>query len=418
MATYQVEHLSTDARFSRPYTLFNPHFEPSTVVSNIPIPSAPAEAFHKQLPHYGETQLHSLNSLAQTLGFAHVFLKDESTRFGLPSFKILGASWAIYRALCKHLKLPQDPSSTTFDDLRSAIIAANQDSSSPVRLVTCSEGNWGRACARMASYLSLPCDLYVPAYMSEFTKDLIRNEGANIHVVNTGPGGGTYDDAIAAVEAASEEAGAILVLDTSWEGFEEIPGWVTEGYGTMLAETDRQVGVAVGNEKAKSADVVFCSVGVGSWAHAVAEHYHPLSQSTRQQDNLQGGPQGAKTKFFTVEPDTAASLKESLHIGRLTSIETGNTIMCGMNCGTPSAIAWKVLRQSVFAAIAVTDQESHAEVEGLRATGVNAGPCGAANVAALKRAVEDGMLGSREERAGKVAVLFSTEGWREYALPQ
>lgn len=164
----------------------------------------------------------------------------------------------------------------------------------------------------------------------------------------------------------------------------------------MLRETDRQIASRTGG---RAANLAFVSVGVGSWAHSVAYHYKA---------------QDAMNKIVTVEPGTAACFKESLHSGRLTTIETGETIMNGMNCGTPSMIAWPVLRDGTYAAVTVTDVESHDSVQYLQSQGVDAGPCGAATLAALRKLCAEI---SRSDREDTVVVLFSTEGMREYEAP-
>ncbi|KAK5137946.1 hypothetical protein LTR08_005742 [Meristemomyces frigidus] len=382
MSSYTVTHINPASKtITRPLTFLNPHYSPPN--TNPSTTDAALETFHRQLPDYGETPLHSLPSIAAELGFKHVFVKDESTRFGLPSFKILGASWAIHRAVCKHLSMPP---STTLTGLQEALA---KGTASEVRIVTCTDGNWGRACARMAKYLRVPVTVYVPGFMIESTQNLMRSEGAEVKVVANG----SYDDAIAAVQHDMQRTGALMVMDTSWEGYEEVPGWVTEGYKTTLLETDRQLRLATSG---LLPTLVIGSVGVGSWMHAVTTHY------------------SSRSKVATVEPDTAACLKESLHTGRLTSIETGNSIMCGMNCGTPSTIAWPILRDGVWAAVAVTDREAHGCVEELEKEGVNAGPCGAATLAALRRLCARNKIQGRE---GGVVVLFSTEGGREYDVP-
>jgi diaminopropionate ammonia-lyase len=168
--------------------------------------------------------------------------------------------------------------------------------------------------------------------------------------------------------------------------------WVTEGYSTMLSETDHQV-AAFGVRP----NTFFASVGVGSWAQAVVSHY-----------------QAAGNRIIAVEPTVAASLKESLHCGSPTAIETGETIMAGMCCGTTSLVAWPVLRDGVHAAVTVTDQESHRIVLELRALNINAGPCGAATLAALRKYVAHM---TEEEKKSMSIVLFSTEGGREYDVP-
>lgn len=110
----------------------------------------------------------------------------------------------------------------------------------------------------------------------------------------------------------------------------------------------------------------------------------------------------------------AASFKESLHCNALTPIETADTIMCGMNCGTTSKIAWPVLKHGVWASVTVTDLEAHRSVLALQAEGINAGPCGAATLAALRQVCTELEV---SKRADKVVVLFSTEGMREYEVP-
>ena len=164
----------------------------------------------------------------------------------------------------------------------------------------------------------------------------------------------------------------------------------------MLQEADRQI---ASQTDGKSASLAFASVGVGSWAHAVVAHYKA---------------KGAHNKIIAVEPNSAACFKESLHCGKITSIETGETIMNGMNCGTSSLIAFPEMRDGVYAAVTVTDVESHENVQYLQGKGINAGPCGAATLAALKKLCAETDVSDRKDT---VVVLFSTEGIREYRVP-
>jgi diaminopropionate ammonia-lyase len=166
---------------------------------------------------------------------------------------------------------------------------------------------------------------------------------------------------------------------------------------TMLTETDKQLA----GMNIKGATHVIASVGVGSWAQAVTMHYKSKSPSAT---------------VITVEPDTAASLKTSLEAGHITSIETGTTIMNGMNCGTVSTTAWKILKEGVDASVTVTDIEVHHDLRHLDGRNVKIGPCGAAPLSALRRLcqVKKVELGLGEE---SVVVLFSTEGPRDYVVP-
>lgn len=206
--SYAVTHLQGGGSYERPSILLNDHQKTEGWQQNI---DPAVEEFHKTLPHYGETKLHSLPQVASELGFSHVFIKDESTRFDLPSFKILGASWAVHQTICKRLRLPK---STSLEALATAL-----NSSENVRLVTCTEGNWGRAVARMAKYLSIPVTIYVPGFMNEYTRNLIRGEGADVRVLKDG----SYDETIAAVQYDAATTGAMMVMDTSWEDYTEIP---------------------------------------------------------------------------------------------------------------------------------------------------------------------------------------------------
>ncbi|KAI7498148.1 tryptophan synthase beta subunit-like PLP-dependent enzyme [Hortaea werneckii] len=389
MSTYTVTHLESGETFTRPAILSNSFYnlgDPPTYLAEDPA----ITTFHQQLPEYAETKLHALRSLAEELGFSHVFLKDESSRFGLPSFKIAGASWAVHRAVCQRIGLPP---STTLSGLKDALVAQSADR---INLVACTDGNWGRAVARMCRILDVGVTIYVPAFMNSYTQGKIRDEGAEVIVVSEG----SYDDAISTVQERARETGALLVMDTSWPGYEEVPLWVTQGYLPNLAETDRQVAAATNG---KAADLVLGSTGVGSWMHAVTSHYALASPST---------------KVITVEPDTAASFKESIHRGDITPIKTGDTIMCGMNCGTTSTIAWPVLRSGIHTAATVSDRESHESVEFLKTVGIDAGPCGAASIAALKKICHAGLAGTEDERKEKLVVLFSTEGNRVYEIPE
>jgi diaminopropionate ammonia-lyase len=211
MSTYKVRHLSTGQEYTRPWILLNPNITPSPS-QPAPAPNPDIEAFHKKLPDYNTTPLHNLPSIAAELGIPHLFLKDESTRFSLPAFKILGASWAIHKLLCQRFSLPVGSSLEA--------VRGHASKHDGLRLVTCSEGNWGRAVARMGRILSVEVRVYVPGFMSAFTRELLRGEGAEVVVLE----GGSYDDAITATrEAAERDAGVLMVMDTSWEGYEEVP---------------------------------------------------------------------------------------------------------------------------------------------------------------------------------------------------
>lgn len=167
------------------------------------------EGFHRHLPDYNTTPLISLPEVAAELGLKHVLIKDESKRFGLPAFKILGASWAIHRTITAKCEMPL---TCTIGELAAA--AKSHD----LKLVTCTDGNWGRAVSRMGKYLHIPTTIFVPNFMDQATQDKIVSEGATIHVVD-----GDYDLSIRAAREEADKSNALLVMDTSWPGYEEIP---------------------------------------------------------------------------------------------------------------------------------------------------------------------------------------------------
>jgi diaminopropionate ammonia-lyase len=215
MSTYRVQHLNSGQTFDRPAIFANPFYNSDPRRWRAYAVDPAIEAFHRALPDHAETTLHELPSLAAELGVAHIFVKDESKRFGLPAFKILGASWAVHRAMCEALDLPLGAS---FDRVRQALSA--RDATAPaVKIAACTEGNWGRALARMSKYLGISATIYVPGLMSEYTRSLLRSESAEVVVLENG----TYDNCIAAAREDAERTGASLIMDTSWEGYERIP---------------------------------------------------------------------------------------------------------------------------------------------------------------------------------------------------
>ncbi|KAL1845271.1 hypothetical protein Daus18300_014570 [Diaporthe australafricana] len=351
--------------------------------------------FHQNLPHYKQTRLRPLPQLAKELQLSHVFVKDESNRFGLPSFKILGASWAVFRAVAERLHL--DPAAFMHDNHGSEFWArlGTMARAEGLSLVTCTEGNWGRAVARMAKYIGMPAKILVPSFMPETTRARIRGEGAELVVVD-----GSYDDGVAAARREFEEnEGAILTMDMGWEGYQKIP---VEGYSTMLNESDLQIKEAT---EGKSATHAFIPVGVGSIAHAVTQHYKKVPAGHQ-----------SRASVITVEPTTAACLRVSLERAQMTTVETGDSIMCGMNCGTISSTACSTLAAGVDADVTVTDPMAHAAVCELTEMGLQPGPCGASTLAALRKVC----LEAREELGitqDSVVVLFCTEGKREYDIP-
>ncbi len=315
--------------------------------------------FHRALPGYRPTPLVEMPELAASLGVGRLLVKDESNRFGLPAFKILGASWAVERALAG------TPGVTA--------------------LVAATDGNHGRAVARLAAQRGLAARIFVPAGVHPAAVAAIADEGASVSVVSD-----SYDAAVAAAVADAEAVGALLVQDTAWAGYQQIPSWIVEGYSTLFVELDEQLGDP-------GLDLLIVPVGVGSLAQAAIGHY--------RRPGVRNPP-----ALLSVEPEAAACVLRSLQAGEQVSIATSPTIMSGLCCETPSAAAWPYLRQGLDAAVAVTDADTIAAAGDLNAAGVPSGPCGAATLVALGLAVRTPEL--REHlgiAAGSTVVLLSTE---------
>jgi diaminopropionate ammonia-lyase len=233
-------------------------------------PGPQVHAFHQRLPGYAPTPLRDVPELAAACGVGRVLVKDESSRMGLPAFKILGASWATYRVLSE--RLGREPTWDTLGDL-AAVVARELG---PLRLVAATDGNHGRAVARMGKLLGLRATILVPDGTAEARIDGIASEGAEV-VVSPG----TYDDAIAASAALAGEHD-LVISDTSWPGYEDPPRWVVEGYATIFAEIDAQLappadgqdvtvsdaGIEVG--PAAVVDVAVVPLGVGALGASAA----------------------------------------------------------------------------------------------------------------------------------------------------
>lgn len=355
-----------------------------------PARAALTSAFHSGLPGYAATPLVELPALAGELGVGRVFVKDESSRLGLPAFKALGASWAIAQILAARAGLTGP---LTLDALRSAAAA------DPVTLITATDGNHGRAVARIAALLGLPAQVFVPRAVPAGAVAAIAAEGAGVVVVPD-----SYDVAVEHAAAATAGHGnAVLVQDTAWAGYEQIPGWVVEGYATLLAEIDAQLAEA----GAVPLGLIAVPVGVGSLAQAVVTHHRSAEVSAEVSAS-------AAPAVLGVEPATAACVLRSLLNGACGAIATSATVMAGLNCGTPSQLAWPVLRAGLDAAVAVSDAAAEQAVIDLGSHGLSSGPSGAATLAGARAALTGAGADRRRTELGiggdSVVVLLSTEG--------
>lgn len=347
-------------------------------------PGREPHTFHRRLAGYTPSPLVDAPEIAERLGVGTVLVKDESSRMGLPAFKILGASWAVYRALEQRLGGFADWE--TLDDL-----ARQVEPLRPLTLAAATDGNHGRAVARMAKLLGFSSRIYVPDDMVLARRDAIASEGAEVVVVH-----GTYDDAIA---RSAEDAGerCMVISDTSWPGYEDVPRWVIDGYSTILWEVDD----ALGARGEAPPDLVAVQIGVGALASAVVTHY-------RQ-------PGHARPAILGVEPSHSACMLASIEAGEVVTIAgPHDSIMAGLNCGEPSMLAWPIVSAGIDAFVAVDDERAREGMRALARVGVVAGETGAAGLAGLL----DLLDGSERERSrahlgvneASRVLIFVTEG--------
>lgn len=339
--------------------------------------------YHARLPGYAASSLVPAPGLAADLGLGAVWVKDESSRMGLPAFKILGASWATYRALEEVAGSPLEPWADVGE------LGEKVRASTPVRkLSAATDGNHGRAVARTASWLGLAASIYVPAGTTQARIDAIAGEGATVTVVE-----GTYDDAVAAAAREADES-CLVIQDTSWEGYRDIPRWVIDGYSTIFSEARRQLFEA-GEDYP---DVVVVQIGVGALAASVV-HNHRSAE-------------GPRARILGVEPDTAACVLASLEAGEIVTVPGPHpSIMVGLNCGTPSDLAWPELSTGINAYVAVEDDAAREAMRRLADAGVVSGETGAAGLAGLMAALEDEELRRALDLNKQTRVLLiSTEG--------
>jgi diaminopropionate ammonia-lyase len=328
--------------------------------------------FHRRLPYYATTPLREMPDIAARFGLRHIFVKDESERLGLPAFKMLGASWACYRALAERQgHAPGDWKS--IETLR-GIFASMR----PLTLAAATDGNHGRAVARMAALLGFASRIFVPANTAAARITAIRGEGAEVIISSGG-----YDQAVSEA-AATADARTLVISDTSWPGYEAIPAWVIEGYATIFEELDEQLPAPP--------DLIIVPVGVGALAATAAKHYRTAD---------------GQTQLASVEPDSAACVMASARAGEIVTLAgEQNSIMAGLNCGTPSPLAWPAVSAGFDWLLTVSDAEVVTAMRTLHQAGITAGECGAAPLAAL--AAMAGTPGCLAPNS--TVVLLSTEG--------
>ena len=357
---------------------------------------AKARSFHRSFPQYSITPLASLDGMAKHLGLGSLFVKDESYRFGLNAFKVLGGSFAMARYIAQ--QMGRDVGEMTYDYLTSE---AFRQEFGQATFFTATDGNHGRGVAWAANKLGQKAVVHMPKGSAKSRFDNIAKEGAKVTIEEV-----NYDDCVrmAAAEAAETKHG-VVVQDTAWAGYEEIPAWIMQGYGTMANEAAEQLRQLEVNRPIH----VFVQAGVGSLAGAVVGYFTNLYPNN-------------PPKFVVMEAKAADCLYRGAVAGdgepRIVDGDL-TTIMAGLACGEPNILSWDILRNHVSAFVSCPDWVS---ARGMRMLGmpvkgdpsVVSGESGAVGMGLISAIMEDDTYRDLREhleldRFSQV-LMFSTEG--------
>ncbi|MCX3310981.1 diaminopropionate ammonia-lyase [Pantoea vagans] len=348
--------------------------------------------FHKMILGYEPTPLIELKSLAQHLGVKSILVKDESKRFGLNAFKVLGGSYALGMLLATRLNV-------SLSEVNLKTIATRLPE--PLTFATATAGNHGTGIAWAAREMGQKAVVYMPSGAARSSVERIKNLAAECIVTDV-----NYDDTVRLASRTAEENGWTLVQDTAWEGYEQIPTWISQGYMTMAAEAHEQI-----NSTGQSPTHIFLQAGVGAMAGGVLGYYRDALGSSAFESII-------------CEPMAA----DCLH--RSASSETGervnvngalDSIMTGLACGEVNPVTWNLLRDCGRFFASVSDEIS---ATGMRVAGnplqnddrIISGESGAIGLGLLYQIMSRNESGLSEIRnqlnlnSNSVVLIFSTEG--------
>lgn len=264
--------------------------------------------FHQSLSEYAPTPLHNLPALAKQCGLEGIFVKDEGQRFGTNALKILGATYAVNQF-------------------------ARDDNI--IGICTATDGNHGRAVAWASKKKGVKSVIFVPQHTSKSRIKAIEDEGGKVIVSK-----GDYDQAVQEANYFANEKHFKLIQDTAWKEYQDVPATITSGYYTQMLEIAEQSK----NFTAPFFDAVFIQAGVGSWPSAVVHFFRKKLQNT-------------KTKIICVEPFESDCIYESIKQQSIAKThKSQETIMAGLNCGTPSTVAFEILKAGIDAFLLISDQ--------------------------------------------------------------
>ena len=352
-----------------------------------------ARVFHKSFPQYSETPLANLKEMAKFLGLEKVCIKDESYRFGLNAFKVLGGSYAIARHIADELGrdiTTVDYKYLTSDDLK-------KDLGNIVTFFSATDGNHGRGVAWAANKLGQKCVIYMPKGSTQYRLNAIKAENAEATIEEY-----NYDDCVrkAAAESAKRPH-SVVIQDTAWEGYEKIPSWIMQGYGTMALESSEQFG--------ERPTHIFIQAGVGSLAGGIVGFF-----TNKYKDN--------PPIMVVVETSVADCLYKSAVKNTGETVIVGgemDSIMAGLCCGEPNITSWDILRNHVSCFVSADDNVTRLGMRMLSAPikgdpQVVSGESGAVPFGVLVSIMKDPKYSDLKIKlkldANSKVLLFSTEG--------
>ncbi|WP_155592640.1 diaminopropionate ammonia-lyase [Lysinibacillus cavernae] len=293
--------------------------------------------FQRTYKQFEKTPLQHLNSLASFIGVEKILVKDESYRYGLNAFKVLGGVYAIAQYVANVLQ--KNIEELSFEQLKSPQI---KERIGDLTFISTTDGNHGRGVAWAARELGFHARIYMPAGSADERLQHIKNEGAYAEITTM-----NYDDTVRFTSQLAQENGWVLIQDTMWDGYEEIPLWIMQGYTTLVHE--------IVEDLQQAPTHVFLQAGVGSFAGAVVAF---LQQFYEQE-----------MTFVLVEPHVANCYYESFKAGTPQFVTVGGemqTIMAGLACGEPNPQAWQLLK--TYTKISISCHEEMAAI-GMRILG-------------------------------------------------
>ena len=344
--------------------------------------------FHQSFDEYESTPCVELNELSKYLHVHNIYVKDESYRFGLNAFKVLGGSYSIAKYISKLLN--EDISNLPYSVLISDSL---KEKLGEITFVTTTDGNHGRGIAWTASKLKQKAVVYMPKGSAQERLENIRQLGAVSEILDM-----NYDDCVRYSNEMAKKNGWVLVQDTAWDGYEEIPLWIMQGYMSMAYEAIHQI-----KEKPTH---VFLQAGVGAMSGSVTAFIRNVL--------------GNDVKIIIVEPKNAACIYESAKAGKIQYVKGDlETIMAGLSCGEPCSIGWDILDTCANAYVSMEDEFA---AKGMRILGnplgndpkIISGESGACTIGVVNELLTnknyESIKKELELNEDSVILCFSTEG--------